>query len=333
MGPVEHIDGLLISREEMIRKINGFSVQNQPFFCYIDFRGEIGFIITPEEAEKYGILYAFEKPEIDAENRLKKAVNLSFSCPDEELYRNSFEKVMYHLKRGDTYLLNLTFPTPVRISITPEEIFTHSNAPFRLLVPGKFVVFSPEPFVRIENGLISSNPMKGTIDATLPDAEAKLLADEKEFFEHNTIVDLIRNDLSMVSTGVNVARFRYIDRIRTHRGELLQMSSEITGKLDPDYRQRMGDILFTLLPAGSISGAPKKRTLEIIEEVETDKRGFYTGIFGYFDGNVFRSAVSIRFIEISEQGMTFRSGGGITARSYVSSEFSELMAKIYVPIV
>jgi para-aminobenzoate synthetase component I len=208
-----------------------------------------------------------------------------------------------------------------------------SRAPFRLYVPGRFAVFSPEAFVRMEGRNISSCPMKGTIDASLPDAGKRLLSDEKEFFEHNTIVDLIRNDLSMVSTGVKVARFRYLDRIHTNRGDLLQMSSEIMGVLPRDYRSRLGEILFRLLPAGSVTGAPKEKTVQIIRSAEISDRGFYTGIFGYFDGNSLTSAVSIRFIEETSEGLFFRSGGGITALSDMKTEYEEMLAKVYVPVV
>ncbi len=175
--------------------------------------------------------------------------------------------------------------------------------------------------------------MKGTIDAGIQGAEQKLLDDKKELFEHNTIVDLIRNDLSMVSCNVTVTRFRYIDYIHTNRGGLLQMSSEITGDLPANYRERLGEILFALLPAGSVTGAPKKRTVEIILDSESYHRGFYTGVFGFFDGNFLSTAVSIRFIEQTPDGLIYKSGGGITTLSDAKSEYREMIKKIYVPLV
>jgi para-aminobenzoate synthetase component 1 len=175
--------------------------------------------------------------------------------------------------------------------------------------------------------------MKGTIDASLPDAEASLLNDRKEFFEHNTIVDLIRNDLSMISSSVGVDRFRYIENIRTNRKDLLQMSSEISGRMPEGYLEHLGEDIFTLLPAGSISGAPKEKTLQLIKAAEADGRGFYTGVFGYFNGRDLSSAVMIRFIEKADGGLLFRSGGGITALSDCESEYRELIDKVYVPIV
>ena len=110
--------------------------------------------------------------------------------------------------------------------------------------------------------------MKGTIDAALPHAESILLDDAKEAAEHATIVDLIRNDISMVSEHVTVTSYRYIDRLQTNKGAILQTSSEICGTLPDDYTERLGDILFRLLPAGSITGAPKPRTMQIIAEAE-----------------------------------------------------------------
>ena len=88
-----------------------------------------------------------------------------------------------------------------------------------------------------------------------------------------------------------------------------------------------------LLPAGSISGAPKEKTVQIIQQAEGEKRGYYTGIFGYFDGNNLESAVAIRYIEKNEQGeMLFRSGGGITSQSSLEEEYQEILEKVYVPI-
>jgi para-aminobenzoate synthetase component 1 len=150
--------------------------------------------------------------------------------------------------------------------------------------------------------------------------------------EHVTIVDLIRNDLSQVASNVTVTRFRYIDEVKTAAKNLFQVSSEICGTLDSDYMNQLGDILLKLLPAGSVSGAPKPRTLEIIREVEQETRGYYTGVFGYFDGNTLDSGVMIRFIENKKGKFFYRSGGGITTQSVVESEYQEVIDKVYVPV-
>ena len=324
---------VFISRHEIIDKINHFAGRNAPFLFVIDFAGEKGFVLSPEDADRQGFRYDFKNLKNAGNIPVNEPLKFNLSPVSFETYQTAFEKVVFHLKRGDTYLLNLTFPTPVYTNLSPDQVFANSHAPFKLLVPGCFVVFSPEPFIRISGLTISSCPMKGTIDASIPDAGKRLLEDEKELFEHNTIVDLIRNDLAMVSTDVRVTRFRYIDRITTNRGDLLQMSSEISGTLPADYLERLGEILFTLLPAGSVTGAPKEKTVEIIRSAEGYDRGFYTGIFGFFDGRTLDSSVAIRFIEQTENGLIFKSGGGITALSDAESEYYEMIRKIYVPVV
>lgn len=113
----------------------------------------------------------------------------------------------------------------------------------------------------------------------------------------------------------------------------MQVSSKIVGELEKDYNERIGDIIYAMLPAGSISGAPKKKTIEIIQRAEKGKRGFYTGVFGIFDGKNLDSAVMIRFIEKAKDKLFFRSGGGITFMSNHENEYQELIDKIYVPII
>jgi para-aminobenzoate synthetase component 1 len=250
-----------------------------------------------------------------------------------EAYRKGFVKVMDHLKQGNSYLVNYTQPSHVETNLAPADIFLRSRAPYKLWVPGRFLVFSPECFVRIEaGGSIHSFPMKGTIDVAIPDAQQVLLSDPKETAEHYTIVDLIRNDLSKVARKVRVERLRYVEQVRTQQRTLLQVSSEIRGELGGDFAARLGCIFQALLPAGSVTGAPKDKTVEIIEEAEGYKRGYYTGVMGVFDGCRLDSAVMIRFMEHTPQGWVYKSGGGITAQSDVLREYQELKEKIYVPV-
>ncbi len=249
-----------------------------------------------------------------------------------DAYAASFSVIRRHLLRGDTFLANLTARTPVITDYSFEEIFLRSKSRFRILFPGRFVCFSPEIFVNITpDGTISSHPMKGTISGLVDNAREKILADYKETAEHMTIVDFIRNDLSRVAHGVHVRRLRYIDTLVSSKGPVLQVSSEICGSLPPDWRSRLGDILFSLLPAGSISGAPKLATLRAIAEAECHPRGFYTGIFGHFDGSALKTAVLIRFIENRDGCLYFHSGGGITVNSRCDDEYNELCDKVYIP--
>jgi len=247
-------------------------------------------------------------------------------------YQQVFSQVQQHIKNGDTYLLNLTQPSRIKTNLNPETIFHRSSAPYKIWLKDRFICFSPEIFVRINDGIISSHPMKGTIDANLENAEQLLLSDKKEIAEHSTIVDLIRNDLSMVASDVRVDRFMYIDRIKTNQGDLLQMSSQISGTLPENYPQNIGSIINCMLPAGSICGAPKPKTVEIIRNTEGYQRGYYTGIFGIFDGRNLDSCVLIRYLEEKDGQLIFKSGGGITFLSDCRSEYNELIQKVYVPI-
>lgn len=250
-----------------------------------------------------------------------------------EDYLIKFNKVKEEIAIGNTYLLNLTCSTPIDLNLTLREVYLMSNSRYSIWFEGQFVCFSPEIFITIRDGIIRSFPMKGTIDANLPDAEKVILNDAKETAEHYTIVDLIRNDINSVSKRVRVERFRYIDTIVTNEKKLLQVSSEVCGDLEKNYLSHIGDIIFALLPAGSVSGAPRRKTLDIIAATEGRERGYYTGIFGIFDGHNLDSAVLIRYIEKSDDGYIYYSGGGITSFSDPVSEYKEMIDKIYVSVV
>jgi para-aminobenzoate synthetase component 1 len=247
-------------------------------------------------------------------------------------YKTGFDFVQQQLRFGNSFLVNYTLPTEVQTNYSPGEIFVRARVPYKLFLPGRFVVFSPETFVRIDSkGSISSFPMKGTIDAGIPGAEQLILSDAKEMAEHFTIVDLIRNDISRFARNVHVRRLRYIDRVETNQKKLLQVSSEITGELGEDYHERIGSVLASLLPAGSVSGAPKNKTVEIILEAEQYSRGYYTGVMGIYNGECLDSAVMIRYIEITPNGYIYKSGGGITIHSDPEKEYQEMIDKVYVP--
>jgi para-aminobenzoate synthetase component 1 len=317
---------------EIIHQLNEWGKQRIPFAFLIDFYGEnpIIFPLNEPANEIFWKIPGFSNEgELRQKAELKtwKATPVSF-----EEFKTGFNQVMWHIHNGDTYLLNYTQPTQVETNLSLEEIFHVSSAPYKIYLKDKFICFSPESFVKIEDGKIYSYPMKGTIDAGIENAEQIILSDSKEIAEHNTIVDLIRNDLSLVAENVTVEKFRYLSHIQTNNKNLWQVSSKISGELPKNYTENIGDILFTLLPAGSISGAPKKKTLEIIEETENYDRGYYTGVFGIFDGKNLNSCVLIRYIENQNGQLVYKSGGGITFMSEAEKEYEEMLKKVYVPI-
>ena len=316
----------------MKNQLNQLGIAKIPFLFIIDFEIK-NFYIAPLDKLDHHIWFSIDGfSNVEPKSLLIRPVSLKKTAISIEQYTIAFNRVITEMIEGNTYLLNLTFPTRIEIDASLLNIFFSSQAPFKLYFKDQFITFSPERFVKIEDNLIKTYPMKGTIDAAIPNAQEQILANEKEMAEHTMVVDLLRNDLSMVAKQVRVNRFRYVEKIKAGPKTLLQVSSEIVGVLEPSWYQRIGDILFSLLPAGSISGAPKQKTVEIINEVEGYQRGFFTGIFGYFDGNKLDSAVMIRFIEQQGENFIYKSGGGITIDSNVTQEYEEMLEKVYIPI-
>lgn len=321
------------ARQEAIAYMNEMGREGKPFLFIVNFKGDKACLCEPGEVDGEELLYDFNGfTNQSAPTAGKLPLEWSASPVSFDVYKKAFDRVQREIREGNTYLLNLTFPAEVVTNLSLKAIFSQAEARYKLWVKDQFVCFSPEIFVRIEDGFIRSFPMKGTIDADLPDAAGRVLSDEKEAAEHATIVDLIRNDLSRIATSVYVKRYRYLDRLNTNCGRLLQVSSEVGGRMPADWQSRIGDLFFALLPAGSVSGAPKRKTLEIIRSVELDERGFYTGVAGYFDGQRLDSTVLIRFVEQQGAGFRFRSGGGITSQSDALQEYAEIKQKIYVPL-
>lgn len=322
-----------MEQKDTIRiEMNRRGRQGAPFIFLFDFLLEQPLLFQPDDST--GILHwktpyssSHNQPEAIQPLRLWNPLPESFDA-----YRKGFDLVQKHILNGDTYLLNYTRPTPVETNLKLQDIFSMANAPYKIMLKDKFVCFSPEPFVKIDQGRIFSFPMKGTIDASVENAEELILSDPKELAEHHTIVDLIRNDLSLIAENVTVEEFRYLQRIRTNRKDLWQVSSKISGKLPDNYNHNIGDILFAMLPAGSVSGAPKNKTVEIILEAENYERGYYTGVFGIFDGISLDSCVLIRYIEEQNGQLVFKSGGGITFMSDAETEYKEMLNKVYVPV-
>lgn len=316
--------------------MNELGSRRQAFFFALDFEQSEG-IFVPEPLAKgdedtslsftIGEVMSPYQPKGDERVEIN-----SIHQEDEAVYAERFRIIYEGLQHGDSFLTNLTLRTPIELSRTElMVVYAQSTARYKVCVANSFVCFSPEIFVRISGQTISTYPMKGTIDAKRERAEEILLNDYKEHCEHCTIVDLMRNDLSRVATRVRVKRFKYLDKLTTSRGSILQMSSEVVGQLEEDWHSTIGTIIDKLLPAGSISGAPKERTCELIRLAEGRERKYYTGVCGYYDGTSLDSGVMIRYIEEDEGRHYYRSGGGITINSQEQEEYAECLQKIYLP--
>ncbi len=309
-----------------MQRLSSLASSNTPFLFYTNFDLSDVSVYTLDELQKEDIEFSFSKqPYVEHSHFLVK-FPINF-----ESYEKGFKAIIETIKSGNTYLLNYTCSTPIQSTLSLREIYNCANAAYKLRVKDSFVCFSPERFIQIKDNTIFTYPMKGTIDASIHNAKSKILSNEKEMAEHIMVVDLLRNDLSQVATKVTVNKFRYIDKIKAGDKELLQVSSQIQGSLQSTWKEDLGHILKTLLPAGSITGTPKKRTIEIIKNIEDHQRGYFSGVFGYFDGTSFDSAVMIRFIEKTKDGLVYKSGGGITLDSKAQEEYQEMLDKIYIP--
>ena len=308
-------------------QINVLARQKKPFLFLSDFKGEKVEVVLLEDLQEADIEFSINETYNYVEHPHKlQTLPINFAE-----YEKKFNSVIEKIKSGETYILNLTQKTPVKTELSMQEMFQMANAHYKLRYKDEFLCFSPEKFIQIKDNTVHTFPMKGTIDASCEDAQRRILADEKEMAEHIMIVDLLRNDLSIIASEVKVEEFRYIQTIEAGDKKLLQVSSHVSGRLQNDWQENLGSLLKALLPAGSISGAPKKSTVEIIQQVEGYDRGFFSGVFGVFDGTALDSGVMIRFIEKTAEGYVYKSGGGITLDSDVKREYDELQDKIYLP--
>lgn len=317
-------------------KMNRMGSDRLPFAFLIDFLSQMPVVLPLDQCAENELFFITPHHKVCPERITPLSDSFIFhpKAINPVGYKKGFQTVMKHLTDGNSYLTNYTVSTRIITNQSPTNLFGHLNSKYQVRYKDIFLCFSPETFVTISDNLIRSFPMKGTIDAELPDAEKLLRSDLKEIAEHNTITDLIRNDLNIVARNVAVSRPKYIEQVEARGRKLLQMSSEITGILPKGWQAQVGDLFYQMLPAGSVTGAPKEKTVEIILQAETHQRGYYTGVFGVFDGSSIDSCVLIRFLEQTRKGFYYyKSGGGITVRSLLEKEFKESNEKIYVPLV
>ena len=306
--------------------LNNYGSKKEPFFFMISYDLKNYEVIPLKDIPK-DIQYKINSKELFSKNN-QTITKIPISY---ENYLTKYNSIQNEIKNGNTYLINLTTPTKVNEKLDLKNIYDNANSKYKLLYKNQFICFSPESFCTIDENKIYTYPMKGTIDANIKNAKELILKDPKELAEHTMVVDLLRNDLSIVSKKVKVEKFRYCEKIKAGEKELFQISSKISGELENSWQDRVGDIITSLLPAGSITGTPKKKTVQIIAEVEKYERGYFTGVFGVFDGKSLDSAVMIRFIEEQNGKYIYKSGGGITCDSDPQKEYQEMLDKVYIP--
>jgi len=253
-----------------------------------------------------------------------------------EQYQQAFTKTRHYLAAGDCYQVNLAMPfhcaDDLR-SISPAPLLQAFNAPFSAyLKPPAQTLFSvsPERFIRIDGDRIETRPIKGTIargeTAETDENNRQWLANSaKNRAENLMIVDLLRNDLSRSAEPFSVQVTKLFD-IESH-ANVHHMVSTIVATRRPD--QHAVDVIFDALPGGSITGAPKRRAMEVIDELEYQPRGAYCGVLGYFDDAGHADFnILIRTIAAAEQGATCWGGGGIVMDSTWEDEWQEIHSKV-----
>lgn len=271
-------------------------------------------------------------PESLATARVERSI-LEISEDD---YTRRIQSVQDYLAAGHSYQVNFTDRVTGSFEGSPSAFYRHlidqqpvSYAAYLDLGSRQILSLSPELFYRASNGKISVRPMKGTWPRGLSLADDERAADQlrhdpKNRAEHVTIVDLLRNDLGKVCKlgSVHVDRLMHVERYTT----LHQMTSTVSGSLDT--AKTSSEVFKALFPSGSITGAPKQRTMEIIREIERMPRGVYTGSIGWFGPNGEAGLnVAIRTLTVSASTFVLGVGGGITADSIPHEEYAECKLK------
>ncbi|MGN0169544.1 MAG: anthranilate synthase component I [Lachnospiraceae bacterium] len=255
---------------------------------------------------------------------------------DKEQFCDMVEKAKHYIREGDIFQIvlsnRLSAPFEGSLLNTYRMLRTINPSPYMFYFSGTDVEVagaSPETLVKLENGVLHTFPLAGTRPRGRNEEEdkaleAELLADEKELAEHNMLVDLGRNDLGKISKfgTVQVEKLHSIE----HYSHVMHIGSTVRGEIR-DERDAL-DAIEAVLPAGTLSGAPKIRACQLIGELENNKRGIYGGAIGYIDftGNM-DTCIAIR-IAYKKNGKVFvRSGAGIVADSVPEKEFEECLNK------
>ena len=262
---------------------------------------------------------------------------------DEDLLRQQYisqvRQAQEYIAAGDIFQVVLSRPFHYKLTRHPFALYRRlrqaNPSPYMFYInfgDKQLVGASPERLVKLEDGKVLTCPIAGTRRRGNSQAEddqlaADLLADAKERAEHAMLVDLGRNDLGRISLPgtVTVDRLMEVEKF----SHVMHIVSEVSGQVDPRFTAV--DVLTACFPAGTVSGAPKVRAMEIIYELEGDSRGPYAGAVGYFDfrGNM-DTCITIRTLMIDGQQVTVRTGAGIVADSVPELEYHEIMHKARV---
>ena len=294
---------------------------------------EENYNLAVAELEKMRQLILHGEKKVETASKLTGEVTPLF---DKENYCSMVERAKNYIHEGDIFQIVLSN----RLAAPFEGSLLNTYRVLRLINPSPYMFYfsgtdievagaSPETLVKLENGVLHTFPLAGTrprgktFEEDLQ-LEKELLADEKELAEHNMLVDLGRNDLGKISKfgSVQVEKLHSVERF----SHVMHIGSVVRGEIRADFDALSA--IEAVLPAGTLSGAPKIRACELIAELENNKRGIYGGAIGYIDftGNL-DTAIAIRIIYKKNGKVFVRSGAGIVADSVPEKEFEECLNK------
>lgn len=291
--------------------------------------------VTENKVDEVIELLRSQESEVRSSNPKLKTQNLISNFTKED-YIKAVQKAKEYIAAGDIYQVNLSQRFSTEIDIPPYDLYLRlreaSPAPFSAYLDfGKAALLSssPERFLKVDGSYIETRPIKGTRPRGKTSEEDEMLKkrlaqSQKDRAEHVMIVDLERNDLGKVCKygSVNVKEKMSIESF----AQVHHMVSTVTGELKDDVS--VVDIIKATFPGGSITGAPKVRAMEIIEELEPSRRGVYTGSIGYlgFNGKMDLN-IAIRTMAVKDGKVNFSVGGGIVADSDPEAEYQETLDK------
>lgn len=282
---------------------------------------EVRILHSPDIIGEKELLFRLRNSSFSLEERFRPLVS-------REDYLSNLKRVLQAIVQGEFYQLNLTMPFAGRYGGSSAGAFVRYHRVFRgdfhgmmPLKDGTLISMSPELFLEKTGRKLLSCPIKGTAEKAFG-SDLQLMGSEKEGAELSMIVDLLRSDLNSVAD-------ERCSRVNFHRrlldlGDIWHSCSEIEAESTMD----LPEILYRMLPGGSISGCPKKRAVEHILALEPWRRGYYTGVFGWWRGEDARFCVLIRsFMLLATGAIYYHSGGGIVHDSQLDREYNELLLK------
>ncbi len=299
-------------------------------------------VVNGQEDEKSACLSRIDEihnkllePSKDVNKNTKNKINFSSSVAKDE-YLNSIKKIKDYIVEGDVmqvvYGQELTTPfegSPIDLYKSLRKLNPSPYMYFLKIDDLHIVGASPEILVRLQNNEVTVRPIAGTIKRGKNEKEdnelaSKLKNDPKEIAEHLMLIDLGRNDVGRIA---KIGSVKTTEQMKIEKySHVMHLVSNVMGELDDGYSSI--DVLKATFPAGTLSGAPKVRAMEIIDELEPDRRGVYGGAIGYLSwtGNM-DLAIAIRTAVIQDQELSVRAGGGVVYDSDPEAEYQESLNK------